>query len=197
MYMQEESISLGGLDHTSVDGYLLWTNMNTALQTLHDMGLAHMDIKPDNVCISCISRDAPISYVLIDVGSVTSLKSGRYTNATTAFLPHERQPDGSHGGKVKASTDTDWWMLAMTLIKVAGLTPTRNPDRVVSYREQDIREYLGEPSNFDQRIWNELRDKLKDSRRPLEGVAQLGPQLGPTDQQRATPNPQSALAMFE
>lgn len=83
----------------------LWDDISGALQFLHDHGLACMDVKPSNICVT----DGPKKdFVLIDLGSVSAF--GQRAPTTYAFMPCDVDAQNP-----KASADHDWWMLGMTL----------------------------------------------------------------------------------
>jgi serine/threonine protein kinase len=119
----------------------LLQQMREALAYLHSKNLAHMDIKPANICINH-SGD----FILIDLGSLQ--RFGAKSSSTLAFLPHQMNPN-------PAKADTDWWMLAMTLY-----------DRIqpfgkgvgVGAREKTLEElkHWFEQSSF-QSLWVELK----------------------------------------
>ena len=77
--------------------------VSTALKTLHARNLSHMDIKPSNICITN-SGD----FVVADLGSVEQF--GETSQSTDAYIPSDHLRKGR-----RASEDTDWWMLGVTL----------------------------------------------------------------------------------
>ena len=81
----------------------LWDEISGALQFLHDHGLACMDVKPSNICITHEKL-----CVLIDLGSVSPF--GQRTQTTPAYVPFDVESKD-----VRASADHDWWMMGMTL----------------------------------------------------------------------------------
>ena len=81
----------------------LWNEISGALQFLHDLGLACMDVKPSNICITYEKV-----CVLIDLGSVSPF--GQRTETTLAYVPINVESKD-----VRASADHDWWMMGMTL----------------------------------------------------------------------------------
>lgn len=83
------------------DTQTLWSDIKAALEYLHGLGFAHMDVKPSNICV-----DAQARCVLVDVGSLSPFKT--LTQSTLVYVPIDvdcRLSDAS----------VDWWMLAMTL----------------------------------------------------------------------------------
>ena len=83
----------------------LISQVSTALKTLHERNLSHMDIKPSNICITNNG-----DFVVADLGSVEQF--GVASRSTDAYIPSDHLRKGRC-----ASKDTDWWMLAVTLIE--------------------------------------------------------------------------------
>ena len=84
-----------------VDVRRLWVDISVALEFIHSLGFAYMDVKPANICVKSAE-----SFVLIDLGSI--VKFGKESSSTPAYVPCDF-------GNKKASASFDWWMLAMTL----------------------------------------------------------------------------------
>ncbi|PRP79745.1 Serine/threonine protein kinase, partial [Planoprotostelium fungivorum] len=80
----------------------LWQHMKNALSCLHGHQLAHMDVKPSNICI-----DQAGNFILIDLGSV--VRFGQKSASTLAYIPQDLS------NYQVASAAVDWWMLAATL----------------------------------------------------------------------------------
>ena len=96
------------------DAEKLISQVSTALKTLHERNLSHMDIKPSNICITN-SGD----FVVADLGSVEQF--GVASQSTDAYIPSD------HFRKARcASADTDWWMLAVTLCEKMFQLPVGN-----------------------------------------------------------------------
>jgi serine/threonine protein kinase len=84
-----------------VHACLLWEHMSSALEYLHELGFAHCDVKPGNICARY-----PLSFVLVDLGSIAAF--GARTASTPAYVPR----DVLRG---RSSAELDWCMLGMTL----------------------------------------------------------------------------------
>ena len=85
----------------------LWEHVSEALTGLHELGFAHGDVKPANVCV-----DGNGEFVLIDLDSAA--RFGSATRTTTEYLPIDER-----GMRVLASARADWWALAMTFAEKA------------------------------------------------------------------------------
>ena len=96
------------LEHISLlsasDTRDLWDNMRSALEYLHALGFAHMDVKPSNICV-----DASERCVLVDLGSLERFGNWMVLMCVYVFC------DMDLGFSTAA---IDWWMLAMTLAEV-------------------------------------------------------------------------------
>jgi serine/threonine protein kinase len=103
----------------------LLTDIMSALEYLHEHGVAHMDIKPDNLGI-----DVDGNFQLIDLGSLS--ECGALTDVTEAFVPLE--VDATRG-QLRAGTEADFWALAITVVKLRGGSKSR-------YSKQQIRDAL-------------------------------------------------------
>ena len=84
----------------------LHDDMMTALNHLHSLGFAHMDVKPANICLG------NNRFVLIDIGSTVPF--GNRTDSTVAYLTSEHLEKYLSNGLV-ASASVDFWMLAIVL----------------------------------------------------------------------------------
>jgi hypothetical protein len=88
----------------------LWQQMREALEFIHSFGFAHMDVKPSNIL-----HDQSGSFRLGDFGSMAPY--GNTTSSTPAFLPLDLRRKWQYA----ARAETDWWMLAVTLLDRTGL----------------------------------------------------------------------------
>ena len=79
---------------------LLWDHLSSALQFLHQLGFAHCDVKPGNICVL-----VPVAFVLVDLGSLTPLNLR--CSSTSAYVPRDVVQ--------RSSAELDWCMLGMTL----------------------------------------------------------------------------------
>jgi serine/threonine protein kinase len=85
-----------------------YNDLSVALEYIHGLGFAHMDVKPSNILITSTGN-----FVLADLGSVA--KFDEKTNSTPAYLPREIYTTE----KISSSKNVDWWMLAMILFEKA------------------------------------------------------------------------------
>ncbi len=127
------------------DSQALWRDMRQALEALHGLGFAHMDVKPANICFNAASEA-----VLIDLGSICPF--GDRSSSTPAYCPTDL--DG------RASPARDWWMLAMTLAeKCCGVGHSLAVARR-GYTKAEVRAHLA--AYLDPEIWQELQTRLTD-----------------------------------
>jgi serine/threonine protein kinase len=117
-------------------GQKLFSQIASALHTIHACELQHMDIKPANICM----RDNG-DFVLIDLGSVISL--GSYSLSTTVYLPRDYQVHRSAPNRYQATEVHDWLMLGMTIaekvysVPVGTAKPSPTFDELISILRTD------------------------------------------------------------
>lgn len=127
----------------------LWQNIGPALTFLHNHRLAHMDVKPANILISCNG-----SFILGDLGSVAEF--GHRTISTDPYIPRDMQIASGYF----AIPVMDWWMLAMTFaekvieLHIGGASSAP--------RRQTLREKLAQDQRM-HNVWGLLADKLDQS----------------------------------
>jgi hypothetical protein len=93
----------------------LVSQMTVALNCLHEVNLAHMDVKPSNIFV-----DSSGAFLLGDFGSVREI--GAVTFSTTwTFVPSDRR---AQVPSYAATAQHDWWMLGMTVIDMLMETET-------------------------------------------------------------------------
>lgn len=126
---------------------LLWQSMEPALTFLHSQQLAHMDVKPSNIFISCEG-----SFVLGDLGSVATF--GCRTDSTSLYIPKDLQSKEDY----KASKKVDWWMLAMTLAEKVIELPVKSEHAAPT--QDALREKLAQDERMDQ-VWPLLLTMLE------------------------------------
>ena len=85
----------------------LWKHLSSGLSFLHDLGFAHMDIKPSNILIATNG-----DFILTDLGSLVPFNNR--SASTKAYVPRELWTSPS--GPI-ADASVDWWMLAMTIFE--------------------------------------------------------------------------------
>ena len=148
MIMPKFATALEPLPFVSEEGVLkLWDTLHNALNSLHVLGFAHMDIKPANICLN-----EACEAFLIDLGSIS--RFGEASSSTEAYIPHDLRRNR------RASASLDWWMLAMTLGEKAcgrehGL---RVGEGARSSTKEELREHLS--TYLDPRVWAGLEPKL-------------------------------------
>ena len=126
------------------DAAVLWACLRDALRGLHARGIAHMDVKPANVCL------AARAFALVDVGSVAPFGDAAATPAPYVARDFP-------GGMRRASARADWWLLAMTLAeKAAGLDVGRAPAPAMA----ELRARL--EGALPAEVWVELAEELGD-----------------------------------
>ena len=89
----------------------LWKHLSSGLSFLHDLGFAHMDVKPSNILIATNG-----DFILTDLGSLVPFNNR--SASTKAYVPRELWISPS--GPI-ADASVDWWMFAMIIFeKVCG-----------------------------------------------------------------------------
>jgi serine/threonine protein kinase len=113
------------LSETSVK--YLATEICAALEVVHQTGLLHRDIKPDNVFITKENR-----VVLIDFGSARGFQTGHAMKHTQLVSPGYAAPE-QYASQAKFGTYTDIYGLSATLFHAAtSKPPPTASDRVIS-----------------------------------------------------------------
>lgn len=123
----------------------LWQHMRAALTAMHELGFAHMDVTPSNIC-----HMESESFMLVDLGSVTTF--GGLTQSTRSYLP--RELFGKSTDAVVAHPSTDWWMLACTLSE-KGCEPALEISGAKVHTKAEIRAHLA--MHLPAAVWAELR----------------------------------------
>ena len=129
----------------------LWVHMRDALEAVHVLGFAHMDVKPSNICV-----DGRGDFVLIDLGSIARFE--QLTSSTWPYVPSDLHPLPP-SERWTSSADVDWWMLAVTLAEKgcgeAGLVVGTDAVRV---SRTVLRDHL--EAHLRGGVWDALRGKL-------------------------------------
>ncbi len=103
------------------------TDVCDALEIVHQNGLLHRDIKPDNLFITTDNR-----VVLLDFGSARGFQTGKALRHTQLVSPGYAAPE-QYASQAKFGTYTDVYGLSATLFHAAtGKPPPTASDRVIS-----------------------------------------------------------------
>ena len=128
----------------------LWDHVSRALDDVHGLGFAHMDVKPSNIGI-----DGGDGFVLIDLGSIG--RFGDVTSSTWPYVPADLRRPGARWTCTKA---IDWWMFAMTLAeKGCGDVGLNVGGHVSGYTREVLRTHLELHLRGD--VWGALSAKLE------------------------------------
>jgi serine/threonine protein kinase len=112
----------GTLDEAEVVG--IAEKVGNALSVVHQAGLIHRDIKPDNICLTKEGR-----VVLIDFGTARSFATGKTVKHTTLLTPGYA-PLEQYGNEARFGAYTDIYALAATLYHaLTGQVPPQATDR--------------------------------------------------------------------
>jgi F-box protein 11 len=106
-----------------------------ALQVVHDAGILHRDIKPDNVILTETGR-----IVLIDFGSARSFAGG-HTRQMTAMVTPGYAPLEQYSQQARYGPYTDIYALGATLYHLlTGRLPIQPTDRVQGVELRELQE---------------------------------------------------------
>ena len=147
MIMPKYATALEPLPFLSANGVLkMWGQLQEALERLHEMGFAHADVKPGNICLS---EDAG-SFYLIDLGSIA--RFGESTSSTAAYVPRDFK-------RGRSSAALDWWMFAATLAeKACGREHALEVGGARQHSTDELREHLA--AHLNPSVWAELQPRL-------------------------------------
>ena len=149
MIMPKFPTTLEPLPYLSSEGTVnLWHCLSQALEAIHTLGFAHMDIKPSNICVS----ESGV-YCLIDLGSICPFNER--SSSTPSYIPHDFNVNSR-----RASASLDWWMLAMTLAeKCCGASNGLDVgSKAKSATMAQLRDHLA--AHLNPAIWAALEPKL-------------------------------------
>ena len=148
MIMPKFATALEPLPYLSPAGVgMMWAQLQEALERLHALGFAHMDVKPGNICLS---EDSD-SFYLIDLGSIAPF--GVKTSSTAAYVPVDMKSGYS-------SAALDWWMLAATLAeKACGPVHALVVGGAHQHSADELRAHLAK--HLDPAVWAELQPRLQ------------------------------------
>eukprot|EP00191_Tetraselmis_sp_GSL018_P003688 CAMPEP_0177621100 /NCGR_PEP_ID=MMETSP0419_2-20121207/27371_1 /TAXON_ID=582737 /ORGANISM="Tetraselmis sp., Strain GSL018" /LENGTH=604 /DNA_ID=CAMNT_0019120927 /DNA_START=486 /DNA_END=2300 /DNA_ORIENTATION=- len=126
-----------------------------ALAHLHDQGVAHMDIKPENIVFTSREKDSPIK--LIDFSLATFFHAPTEPGGTPEFVAPEivRDPDGIAKSGVGGEVDM-WAVGVMLYFLLSGKTPfdDKSVTRVLENVMQGYWQWRG-------RRWSVISDRAK------------------------------------
>lgn len=112
----------GQLDEAEV--VAIAEKVGASLAVVHQAGLIHRDIKPDNICLTKEGR-----VVLIDFGTARSFATGKTVKHTTLLTPGYA-PLEQYGSEARFGAYTDIYALAATLYHaLTGQIPPQATDR--------------------------------------------------------------------
>lgn len=132
----------------------LWHSMCDALECLHSQGVAHMDVKPENITVG---SDGKI--LLIDLGSAQFF--GLATLSTHAYHPCDFPCERAvpRTPLIASSATIDWWMLAATIVN-KGCGVTGWGESATNPSQQQVLEALKQ--HFPD-IWEDLLKRLENT----------------------------------
>jgi F-box protein 11 len=173
----------GRLPEAEAVAYLL--KAGEALAEVHQAGLLHRDIKPDNIMVAADGR-----VVLIDFGTAKEYAAGK-TQAHTVTLTPGFAPLEQYAQRAQRGAYTDVYALAATLYSLlTGEPPVAATDRAVGVELAEVRRLNPQVSEtVAQAVMQGLA--LEVARRP-RSVREFLHLLGGTAQVPPAPSPRSA-----
>ena len=154
----------------------------SALQAVHEAGLLHRDVKPDNIFLTKDNRS-----VLIDFGSArqfTAHKTSSHTRLVTpGYAPYEQ-----YVSRAKFGPYTDIYALGATLYHaLSGQTPPDAPSRALD--DKDLPLQTNVPDNLRKAIISSMAIKIDD--RPSNSQAFIELLKAPTKPNSSTKSTKS------
>ena len=129
------------------DSKALINQLLDAVSMVHDKGMLHRDIKPDNILITPEGR-----VVLIDFGSAREFAEGKTSNQTAMVTPGYAPPE-QYSERAKRGPFTDIYALGATLyFLMTGEKPIASTDR--SFEE------LTPPQQLNPKVSNQLSSTI-------------------------------------
>lgn len=138
-----------------------------ALQVLHDAGVLHRDLKPDNIFLTHDGRT-----VLIDFGAARSYQLTQQRSEARVTLTHGYAPPEQYTARVGLGPYTDLYALGATLYHaLSGKKPPSAPDRKEGKELAPLP--TGIPRSFQQAVLKCLALNSKDRPQSVQQLSQL------------------------
>ena len=109
----------------------IFLHLAEAMAFVHENGMLHQDISPDNVMI----RQEDLDPVLIDFGSVARLEIEASTQSRLAFFKDGYSPPELYRREDRPTKASDVYSLAATM--VFAITGSKPPDAIVRAKKQE------------------------------------------------------------
>lgn len=152
-------------------GRMPWERVKTlmlpliqALNSLHEKGLIHRDIKPDNLKIIRDEESGTERLVLLDFGAARNVVSADQTNTYTQILTPGYAPFEQYQVHTHLGPFSDIYALSATMYTaISGETPPTAPDRIMDDPLQPFSSFgLDVPENLEKAIFHGMAVNYKD-----------------------------------